>query len=456
MARGESTPTPDEIKNQLERMLASKRFLAAKNQSDFLELVVTRALAGKKSSETVIGKKLFGAKYQKDESSDVRVTATYLRQKIALYFENEGRYDPVNISLPTPSSDRRIKLRTGEAYSPIFAYNPNSAISKDYNLGVHFLTPRTAHDISNAMEQFHKVTAKNPNHLGAHIGMLEAMCFSAFTLGPAAAAVTGASEKVAWALYLGKDSWHAYAAAGAAKLISVHMDWATICFNKALQLNRKKTLEYGWYHAFLLATDRQEEAVALAKARAELHSEDAIVIALYAAHLYMARKYDSAVDVLTSAMELDRNCWLVYLVFALVDLARGDAKSAAKRLDTMDYVTQMSGTRSLFPGLAALLHVRSTSNCQCSILNDLANQIVEDGDGPIQSALLSMSLHKETEMAISYLIKAWRTFEPIVLFLHVLPLFDELRNHEHFKMLLQKRLWVRPAPSEAIMEPAGT
>src|SRR5579863_1293864 len=180
MALEEPVPNKNEIKNQLHHMLASKRFKAARNQADFLELVVMRALAGKKNPEWIIGRRLFGWKFKKDESTDVRVTASHLREKLVLYSENEGQEDPVSILLPKPPEDKSIRLSEGEAYTPIFAYNRNSEIAREYRLGLHFLSPKRPFELSNAMEQFKKVWQMKPQHVGAVIGMIEASCLLAF------------------------------------------------------------------------------------------------------------------------------------------------------------------------------------------------------------------------------------------------------------------------------------
>src|SRR5580704_6917380 len=109
MSSAEIIPAPEDIKAQLQRTLASKRFSTASNQKDFLVLVVNRALKGKKSSELVIAQALF-PKFIKDESTDVRVTASNLRKALAKYYAREGREDLVIIALPEPPPDKSIKL----------------------------------------------------------------------------------------------------------------------------------------------------------------------------------------------------------------------------------------------------------------------------------------------------------------------------------------------------------
>jgi hypothetical protein len=60
--RTDDTPLDAEVRYQLERMLAAPRFRNAGNQTDFLKLVVERALQGKKTRGEIIAKELFSDK----------------------------------------------------------------------------------------------------------------------------------------------------------------------------------------------------------------------------------------------------------------------------------------------------------------------------------------------------------------------------------------------------------
>lgn len=436
MTAEEPLPAPDEIKDQLDRMLASKRFKAARNQADFFELVVKRALAGKKTTEDIIGRKLFGPKFNKDLSTDVRVTASYLRMKLIQYSENEGRDDPITILLPKPSADKRINLPAGEAYRPIFAYNPHGAIAREYRLGVYFLTPKTPLEVGSAMEQFKKVLVLNPRHIGAHIGMLEAMCLSAFTHTPAHTFLLAATEVATETVLLSPQLWHVQVAAGTVWFLLAEIKRASNHFEKALALNRSQTLQYGWYHAFLMATGHQSEALALAKARSHEKPDNATIRALYGAYLYLSREFETANTVLKNAIELDPNCWTAQLFLALVHLACGDGPDALYRLNVMDHTIQIAQDRSFQPGLKALARKMSDSKFRTSDL-DWALKLISEDDPPcpVQAALYFMIADKPVA-AIDQLKRAWREYEPVILFLHILPLFDSIRAEAGFRDLV--------------------
>jgi hypothetical protein len=118
-----SIPKPYEINQQLEYMFLGKRFKGAPTQSRFLSLVVTLTLAGEKIKESTIAQALF-PNFLSRESTDVRVTALNLRDRLRRYYAQEGSQDRVIISLPAPLHCRGMKQPDGAAYTPLFSYNP--------------------------------------------------------------------------------------------------------------------------------------------------------------------------------------------------------------------------------------------------------------------------------------------------------------------------------------------
>ena len=105
-------PTADEVRLQLDRVLASDGFANADRMSGFLRYVVDRALAGEedKVKEYAIGIDVFGRSGDYDPRLDsiVRVEARRLRAKVDEYYAGAGRDDPIV-----------IRLRRG-TYVPVF------------------------------------------------------------------------------------------------------------------------------------------------------------------------------------------------------------------------------------------------------------------------------------------------------------------------------------------------
>jgi serine/threonine-protein kinase len=94
----------DGVRRQLGRVLASSGFRKCAQLSRFLRFTVDQALAGPNgaSKETLIAVEIFGRKPDYDPACDpvVRVEARRLRAKLAQYYANEGREDPIRIELP--------------------------------------------------------------------------------------------------------------------------------------------------------------------------------------------------------------------------------------------------------------------------------------------------------------------------------------------------------------------
>jgi adenylate cyclase len=99
-----SHPTDEEIRRELERVLASDGFANADRMSGFLKYVVDQALAGASDQvkEYVIGVEVFRRDEHYDPRLDsiVRVEAKRLRTKLDEYYAGPGSNDDVVIRMP--------------------------------------------------------------------------------------------------------------------------------------------------------------------------------------------------------------------------------------------------------------------------------------------------------------------------------------------------------------------
>lgn len=112
---GAVEPTADDIRLQLDRLLASEGFANADRMSGFLRFVVERSLAGESDrvKEYTIGVEVFdrGEGYDPRVDSIVRVEARRLRAKLDEYYSREGQSDPVVIRMRPGSYVPLIELR---------------------------------------------------------------------------------------------------------------------------------------------------------------------------------------------------------------------------------------------------------------------------------------------------------------------------------------------------------
>ena len=100
-------PDADEVRRELERILASPVFRGSKRCQDFLHYVVTKVLEGEAKSlkERTLAIEVFGRNAAEDltDVSIVRVGAREVRKRLAQYYVEEGENDAVRIGLPPGS-----------------------------------------------------------------------------------------------------------------------------------------------------------------------------------------------------------------------------------------------------------------------------------------------------------------------------------------------------------------
>jgi TolB-like protein len=111
------SPSGDDVRRQLDRLLASAVFANAGRMSRFLKFVVEKTLAGEgdRLKEYVIGVEVFDrdASYDPRLDSIVRVEAARLRAKLAEYYAGQGRGDAVVLSLPKGGYAAIVTLTSG-------------------------------------------------------------------------------------------------------------------------------------------------------------------------------------------------------------------------------------------------------------------------------------------------------------------------------------------------------
>ena len=157
--------TPGDIRSQLERILASRRFAISERSATFLRYVIDRTLAGDSAGikEVVIAVEIYGrsADYDPKIDSVVRVEASRMRAKLKSYYDEEGSLDPVLITIPKGG------------YVPIFEVRETAEMKLEVERQLPALIepPASAHDTS---PQVHLVVLDIARRGVDRIGMADA------------------------------------------------------------------------------------------------------------------------------------------------------------------------------------------------------------------------------------------------------------------------------------------
>ena len=101
-ANSAAKPSPECVRAQLDKIMASNAFAGAERPGRFLRFVVEQALGGNQLKETLLEVEVFGRNPSYDPRLDgvVRVEAVKLRSRLKEYYETEGAGDPLRIDLP--------------------------------------------------------------------------------------------------------------------------------------------------------------------------------------------------------------------------------------------------------------------------------------------------------------------------------------------------------------------
>jgi adenylate cyclase len=111
-----SSPSAEETRSAVDRILASETFRAARRSADILRYVVDTALKepGRAIKEYELGAAVLGRGEGFDARFDpiARVEASRMRARLSQYYLSEGAADPVRNEIPKGG------------YTPVFTYRP--------------------------------------------------------------------------------------------------------------------------------------------------------------------------------------------------------------------------------------------------------------------------------------------------------------------------------------------
>ncbi len=114
-------PSPEQVREQLDRILRSGSFRNAPALQRLLQYVTSKSAEGRLThlKEYTIGIDVFGRGNSYDPKIDpvVRVEMHRIRQKLKEYYQNEGVGDPIFVEIPTGHYVPSIVLRTPVAHN---------------------------------------------------------------------------------------------------------------------------------------------------------------------------------------------------------------------------------------------------------------------------------------------------------------------------------------------------
>lgn len=424
-------PTNLEVERQLERMLESKRLKASPNRAMLLEYVAKKRIAHEEISEDIIGYDLFPG-YAADESNNVRVTANHLRDTLSLYYAEEGADDLVRVELPP-----------GAKYRPVFTYNPRSAANKAYSRGQIALSQFR---LLNAGDCFKEAIHLQPAYAEAHVGLAEVelltpLCPSDISVSkgrrhvrtnaPASGTLPSARRALDNALRVNPDLAQAHVLSGVAHSYEYAWEKAEKSFSAALELAPNETRRNLWYLSYLITRNRSDEALPILTAKIN-EAPDASTLTLYGFVMYLRRDYPEAKRAFEDACNANPHYWPAFIGNACAALAYVGSDDA---LFALGDIADSFPKGLFFPGfvVCCLAMYGRIEEAKDRFMHYAMGAPVSDVD----RALGYMGLG-DTAKAVEELTSAYEERDPLMLWLHLWPLFDPLRGDPTFEALISR------------------
>ncbi|MGA7234647.1 MAG: hypothetical protein WBY44_03135 [Bryobacteraceae bacterium] len=427
------TISPAEIRHQLDQTLHSREFAGGGGSREkpklaaLLAYLVEEYLAGRSPDEHTVGMRVFG-RSESWITQDDRIVSTNLRnlrESLHVYYETEGSNDPVHIQFPKGSGCRAL-----------VSYTRRSPADVAYRRGMHSIRSHAPQDLLNAIEQFKTAIGFAPEYAPAYAQIAEALCemsWYIFDRRPVDL-LNQAQQAADQAMALAPDAWDSQMAMGVLHICFRRWEAARKAFEAALIKDEIATRSHMWFYNFLDISGRFSEALKKSAIDAENAPDDVYYAQTHVFSLYFARQFENAEALCRESLRLDRYSFRGHGAMCLISIAEGKIKQALSHAVELHRLAEVD----VFSGLMALCHAMLGNTIRArEILSQMEAQARSTYVTRFQLAVAYMGL-SEYDEAVAMLSGACDDYDPWMMYLHLLPLFDPLRGGAQFQALLRQ------------------
>ncbi len=335
------------------------------------------------------------------------------------------------------SGKLRLQLTRAEKKQLTKRHTQNVEAYRLYLKGRHHWNRWTEEGFYKAIEHFQQAVENDPSYALAYAGLADCYVLLGWNsyLPPKEAFPKGKAAAKA-ALQLDPDLAEAHTALAALLWLD---DWewekAQTEFKRSLELSPTYPTANHWYAEYVMTMGRHEEAMVRIKKSQDLDPLSLIIsVAVGWAH-YFARRYDEAIEQLRRTVDLDPNYPITYWILGLLLRKTGCYELA---ITEGEKGVKLSGGSPLMR--AALAHTLGTAGRTreaLQILDDLTKLAKQKYVAPYFFAGIHIGLG-ENERAIEYLQKCYEEHSHWLIYLHLDPSMDDLRDNPGFQDLLRR------------------
>ena len=314
-----------------------------------------------------------------------------------------------------------------------------------YLKGRHHWNRWTEEGFYKAIDYFQQAFQKDPTYALASTGIAESYVLLGWNSYLAPKDVFPKAKAAATrALQLDEGLGESHTALAAVLwLFDWHWEEAETEFKRSLQLNPSYPTGNHWYAEYEMTMGRQKEAIERMKQSQEFDPLSLIIGVAIGWARYMARQYDQATEQLLKTAELDPNYPVTYWVLGQVyrkmrrfDLAIAEGEKAVK----------LSGGSPLMTAALAQSYAAAERPKEARrLLEDLTQLAGRKYVAPHFFAGVHVGL-REYDRAMECLEKSFEEHSHWLIYLHIDPGIDGLRNDKRFRDLLG-RIGLPPVPT---------
>ncbi len=306
-----------------------------------------------------------------------------------------------------------------------------------YLKGRHHWNRWTEEGFYKAIEYFQQAVEKDPTYALAYTGMAESYVLLGWnSCLPAKEAFPKAKVAALTALQFDPELGEAHTPLAAVLWL---YDWrwqeAQNEFRRSLELNPRYPNGNHWHAEFVMTMGRQIEAIARMKTSQELDPLSLIINVAIGWAYYNARRYDEAIEQFSRTLELEPNYPVTHWFLGLVYRKIGRYEMAISEGEKG--VSASGGSPLVRAALAQSYAEAGKTNEARQILEDLNEQAKHKYVAPHFFAGIHIGLG-ENDRAVEYLQKSYEEHCHWLIYLHMDPSLDALRDDARFKELLRR------------------
>ena len=306
-----------------------------------------------------------------------------------------------------------------------------------YLKGRHHWNRWTEEGFYKAIEYFQQAVEKDPAYALAYAGLADSYVLLGWnSYLPPKDAFPKAKTAALTALQFDPDLGEAHTPLAA--VLWLH-DWqwpeAQKEFKRSLELNPNYPTANHWYAEYVITMGRHAEAIARIKNSQTLDPLSLIINVAIGRDYYLARRYDDALEHLLQTVELDPNYPVTYWVVGLLYVTTGRYDLAIAAGEKA--VTLSGGSPLMRAALAHSYGKAGRKKEALQILDDLTSLAKCKYVAPHFFAGIHIGLG-ENDRALDYLEKSFEDHSHWLIYLHIDPVMDDLRNEPRFQDLLKR------------------